>query len=55
MVDIGSLDCYRQSANDKEPVYLKTYMPGEAFGELALLYNAPRAVKYIYKFKRLRL
>jgi len=24
-------------------VYLKTYKPGEAFGELALLYNAPRA------------
>ncbi len=23
--------------------YLKTYNPGEAFGELALLYNAPRA------------
>jgi cAMP-dependent protein kinase regulator len=22
---------------------LKTYEPGEAFGELALLYNAPRA------------
>ena len=22
---------------------LKTYQPGEAFGELALLYNAPRA------------
>jgi len=22
---------------------LKTYKPGEAFGELALLYNAPRA------------
>lgn len=23
--------------------YLKTYVGGEAFGELALLYNAPRA------------
>jgi cAMP-dependent protein kinase regulator len=23
--------------------YLKTYEPGESFGELALLYNAPRA------------
>lgn len=29
--------------SDAEPRYLKTYEPGEAFGELALLYNAPRA------------
>ena len=28
---------------DGEDVYLKTYKPGESFGELALLYNAPRA------------
>lgn len=28
---------------DAEPTYLKDYVPGEAFGELALLYNAPRA------------
>ena len=28
---------------DGEDKYLKTYKPGEAFGELALLYNAPRA------------
>ena len=28
---------------ESEEKYLKTYEPGEAFGELALLYNAPRA------------
>lgn len=27
----------------EEAKYLKTYQPGESFGELALLYNAPRA------------
>lgn len=27
----------------EEPTYLRDYEPGEAFGELALLYNAPRA------------
>ena len=26
-----------------EPTFLKEYHPGEAFGELSLLYNAPRA------------
>lgn len=26
-----------------EDKYLKTYKKGEAFGELALMYNAPRA------------
>jgi cAMP-dependent protein kinase regulator len=28
---------------------LKTYVPGEAFGELALLYNAPRAASIVSK------
>lgn len=32
----------KQKTGDNE-TYLKTYNSGEAFGELALLYNAPRA------------
>ena len=28
---------------------MKEYQPGEAFGELALLYNAPRAANIIAK------
>jgi cAMP-dependent protein kinase regulator len=44
LVDQGELDCYRKFKKDGEDTYLKTYVPGDAFGELALLYNAPRAV-----------
>lgn len=43
IVDSGALDCFKQFKKDEESKYLKTYQPGESFGELALLYNAPRA------------
>lgn len=43
LLDSGELDCYRVMKKGEEPKHLKVYKPGEAFGELALLYNAPRA------------
>ena len=44
IVDSGELDCSKRfTSNPNEDKYLKTYKSGEAFGELALLYNAPRA------------
>jgi len=43
VVDSGQLDCYKKFKPDQEDTYLKTYQPGESFGELALLYNCPRA------------
>ena len=47
-VDTGSLKCLKKlKKDDAEDTYLKTYMPGEAFGELAQLYNAPRAATII--------
>jgi cAMP-dependent protein kinase regulator len=46
LVDQGKLDCFRKMNKDAtEDTHLKIYEPGDAFGELALLYNAPRAVK----------
>eukprot|EP00347_Sterkiella_histriomuscorum_P017965 403347301 len=43
VVEQGTLSCYRQFANQSQATFLKKYEAGDAFGELALLYNAPRA------------
>ncbi|CAK92908.1 unnamed protein product (macronuclear) [Paramecium tetraurelia] len=43
VIDEGRLECYKRFAGLQEEKLLKTYIPGESFGELALLYNAPRA------------
>ncbi len=53
VVEQGTLTCTKifvskfknliLQAGKTEPTFLKEYQPGEAFGELALLYNAPRA------------
>lgn len=50
VVDSGKLICTKQfvyfteiQKNESKPKLLKEYHPGEAFGELALLYNTPRA------------
>lgn len=43
LVDTGELDCEKVFKKGDPPTYLKTYYPGESFGELALLYNALRA------------
>ena len=39
----GSLACTKVFPDSPQPKHLKDYVPGEGFGELALLYNAPRA------------
>jgi len=43
VLESGSLKCTKVFPGTTEPKMLKTYMPGEGFGELALLYNCPRA------------
>ena len=43
VVEIGKLQCSKIFPGNAEPTNLIVYEPGGAFGELALLYNAPRA------------
>ena len=43
VVASGTLSCTKIFPGSTDPTFLKKYEPGEAFGELALLYNAPRA------------
>ena len=43
LVSTGYLNCYKVFGNDTQPTDLKKYKKGEVFGELTLLYNAPRA------------
>ncbi|OMJ78441.1 hypothetical protein SteCoe_21768 [Stentor coeruleus] len=45
VVGSGLLKCYKKIKGEEK--FLKDYHPGEAFGELALLYNAPRAATII--------
>jgi cAMP-dependent protein kinase regulator len=50
IVESGKLDCYKKFINNEEKL-VKQYIEGDSFGELALLYNAPRAASVIAKSK----
>src|SRR4051794_35699068 len=43
VVESGTLSCYKLFPGKTERTFLKKFNQGDSFGELALLYNAPRA------------
>ena len=47
VVESGVLSCSKLFSGNTAPTFLKKYVAGEAFGELALLYNAPRAASIV--------
>jgi cAMP-dependent protein kinase regulator len=47
LIESGTLNCYKVFKKEEGEKFLKVYNPGEAFGELALLYNAPRAATIV--------
>lgn len=42
IIEVGHLECTKKFDNEPQEKLLKNFNPGEVFGELALLYNAPR-------------
>lgn len=43
VIEKGTLDCFKKFPGQADEVLVKTCNAGDAFGELALLYNCPRA------------
>ena len=51
VIESGDLDCFKRFTKDADNVLVKCYTAGDSFGELSLLYNAPRAASVVAKTK----
>ena len=51
VLENGTCECYLNHVldDDGKPKMVKTYESGESFGELALMYNTPRAASIVAK------
>lgn len=47
IVESGTFDCFIRHENEQEPRKVTSYAAGGSFGELALMYNAPRAATIV--------
>ncbi|KAK9768745.1 hypothetical protein K7432_000350 [Basidiobolus ranarum] len=47
VVESGTLNCYVEKEENTEPLKVTDFGPGASFGELALMYNAPRAATIV--------
>lgn len=52
IVSSGHLECYVAFTKNSAPKLVKKYGLGESFGELALMYNCPRAASIIVRLTR---
>ena len=43
VIDRGNVECFKYEDSPDDEKLVHTYSPGGAFGELAIMYNAPRA------------
>ena len=43
VIDRGNVECFKCESGVDDEKLVHTYSPGGAFGELAIMYNAPRA------------